>query len=105
MPPCVKSASRDKPPPDILPARENCEEAVSIMLLNEFLKEHRRNEQQEATIARQQGIPRRADTRICGLSATLGLSEVASGEMTAHRTLHSGSAGLIPAYPNYRNQT
>jgi trimeric autotransporter adhesin len=29
-------------------------EAVNAMLLNEFLKEHRRNEQQEATIARQQ---------------------------------------------------
>jgi hypothetical protein len=29
-------------------------EAVNAMLLNEFLKEHRRNEEQEATIARQQ---------------------------------------------------
>ncbi len=29
-------------------------EAVNAMLLNEFLKEHRKNEQQEATIARQQ---------------------------------------------------
>jgi hypothetical protein len=29
-------------------------EAVDAMLLNEFLKEHRKNEQQEATIARQQ---------------------------------------------------
>jgi hypothetical protein len=27
---------------------------VNAMLLNEFLKEHRRNEEQEATIARQQ---------------------------------------------------
>ena len=27
-------------------------EAVNAMLLNEFLKEHRKNEQQEATIAR-----------------------------------------------------
>src|SRR5207253_4718610 len=29
-------------------------EAVNAMLLNEFLKEHRKNERQEATIARQQ---------------------------------------------------
>ena len=29
-------------------------EQVNAMLLNEFLKEHRRNEEQEATIARQQ---------------------------------------------------
>ncbi len=29
-------------------------EAVNTMLLNEFLKEHRKNEEQEATIARQQ---------------------------------------------------
>jgi hypothetical protein len=29
-------------------------EAVNAMLLNEFLKEHRKNEEQEATIARQQ---------------------------------------------------
>ncbi len=29
-------------------------EAVNAMLLNEFLKEHRQNEQQEATIAQQQ---------------------------------------------------
>jgi 1,4-alpha-glucan branching enzyme len=28
-------------------------DAVNAMLLNEFLKEHRKNEQQEATIARQ----------------------------------------------------
>jgi hypothetical protein len=28
--------------------------AVNAMLLNEFLKEHRKNEEQEATIARQQ---------------------------------------------------
>ena len=29
-------------------------EAVNAMLLNEFLKEHRKNEEQEARIARQQ---------------------------------------------------
>ncbi len=29
-------------------------EAANAMLLNEFLKEHRKNEEQEATIARQQ---------------------------------------------------
>ena len=29
-------------------------DAVNAMLLNEFLKEHRKNEQQQATIAKQQ---------------------------------------------------
>jgi hypothetical protein len=31
-----------------------CYEAVNVMLLNEFLKEHRRNEEQQATIERLQ---------------------------------------------------
>ena len=46
--------------PDLVIRDENGEiysvryEAVNAMLLNEFLKEHRKNEEQEATIARQQ---------------------------------------------------
>jgi hypothetical protein len=47
------------------------------MLLNEFLKEHRKNEEQEATIARQQ---KQIDALIAGLqkvSAQLELSKSA----------------------------
>jgi hypothetical protein len=46
--------------PDLVVRDQNGEiytvryEAVNAMLLNEFLKEHRKNEEQEATIARQQ---------------------------------------------------
>jgi hypothetical protein len=46
--------------PDLIVRDENGEiytvryDAVNAMLLNEFLKEHRKNEKQEATIARQQ---------------------------------------------------
>ena len=46
--------------PDLVVRDENGEiytvryDAVNAMLLNEFLKEHRKNEEQEATIARQQ---------------------------------------------------
>jgi hypothetical protein len=46
--------------PDLVARDKNGEiytvryEAVNAMLLNEFLKEHRKNEEQEATIARQQ---------------------------------------------------
>jgi hypothetical protein len=38
----------------IVNANHSISEAVNAMLLNEFLKEHRKNEEQEATIARQQ---------------------------------------------------
>jgi hypothetical protein len=46
--------------PDLVVRDDNGEvytvryDAVNAMLLNEFLKEHRKNEEQEATIARQQ---------------------------------------------------
>ena len=46
--------------PDLVVRDENGEiysvryDAVNAMLLNEFLKEHRKNEEQEAMIARQQ---------------------------------------------------
>jgi hypothetical protein len=52
-------------------------EAVNAMLLNEFLKEHRKNEQQEATIARQQ---KQIDALTVGLqkvSAQLEVSKAA----------------------------
>ena len=46
-------------------------EAVNAMLLNEFLKEHRRNEEQEATIARLIATDTRQQTQIETLTATL----------------------------------
>jgi hypothetical protein len=52
-------------------------EQINAMLLNEFLKEHRRNEQQEATIARQQ---KQIDALTAGLQkvrAQLDLSKLA----------------------------
>ena len=50
-------------------------DAVNAMLLNEFLKEHRKNDAQEATIARQQ---KQIDALTAGLqkvSAVLELSK------------------------------
>ncbi len=52
---------------------------VNAMLLNEFLKEHRKNEQQEATIARQQ---KQIDSLTAGLqkvSAQIEMSRPAPG--------------------------
>jgi hypothetical protein len=46
-------------------------EQVNAMLLNEFLKEHRRNEQQEATIARLIATDTRQQTQIEALTAAL----------------------------------
>ena len=46
-------------------------EAVNAMLLNEFLKEHRRNEEQEATIARLIATDTRQQTQIEALTAAL----------------------------------
>jgi hypothetical protein len=60
-------------------------EAVNAMLLNEFLKEHRKNEAQEATIARQQ---KQIDALITGLqkvSAELELSKGAPQLAVSHR--------------------
>jgi trimeric autotransporter adhesin len=55
----VKSRCRKINPALVLPDKEGKPftvryEVVNAMLLNEFLKEHRKNEEQEATIARQQ---------------------------------------------------
>ena len=63
--------------PDLVVRDENGEiytvryEAVNAMLLNEFLKEHHRNEEQEATIARLIATDTRQQTQIEALTAAL----------------------------------
>src|SRR6266540_1233 len=52
-------------------------EAVNAMLLNEFLKEHRKNEEQEATIARQQKQIEALSAGLQKVSAQLELNEAA----------------------------
>jgi hypothetical protein len=59
-------------------------EAVNAMLLNEFLKEHRKNEKQEATIAR---LEKQIEALTAGLqkvSAQLELSKAASQTVLNH---------------------
>jgi hypothetical protein len=46
-------------------------EQINAMLLNEFLKEHRRNEEKEATIARLIATDTRQQTQIEALTAAL----------------------------------
>jgi hypothetical protein len=46
-------------------------EAVNAMLLNEFLKEHKRNEKQEATIAQLQSYITQQEKEIAGLTTAL----------------------------------
>jgi hypothetical protein len=52
-------------------------DAVNAMLLNEFLKEHRKNEEQEATIARLQKQIEALTAGLQKVSAQLELSEAA----------------------------
>jgi hypothetical protein len=52
-------------------------EEVNAMLLNEFLKEHRKNEKQEATIARQQKQIEALTAGLQKLTAKLELSRPA----------------------------
>ena len=52
-------------------------EAVNAMLLNEFLKEHRKNEEQEAMIARQQKQIEALTAGLQRVSAQLELSKPA----------------------------
>jgi hypothetical protein len=52
-------------------------DAVNAMLLNEFLKEHRKNEEQEATIARQQKQIERLTAGLQRVSAQLALNKLA----------------------------
>jgi hypothetical protein len=59
-------------------------EAVNAMLLNEFLKEHRKNEEQEATIARQQ---KQIDALTAGLQKVSARLEVSkAGPQTVLNT-------------------
>ena len=58
---------------------------VNAMLLNEFLKEHRKNEEQEATIARQQ---RQIETLAAGLqkvSAQLAATSPSDGGLELNK--------------------
>jgi hypothetical protein len=50
-------------------------EAVNAMLLNEFLKEHRKNEKQEATIAR---LQEQIEALTAGLQKVNAQSEVSN---------------------------
>ena len=52
-------------------------EQINAMLLNEFLKEHRKNEEQEATIARQQKQIEALTTGLQKVSAQLEASKPA----------------------------
>jgi Chaperone of endosialidase len=69
--------------PDLVVRDENGEiytvryDAVNAMLLNEFLKEHRKNEEQEATIARQQKQIEALAAGLQKVSAQLELSKPA----------------------------
>jgi len=55
---------------------------VNAMLLNEFLKEHRKNEEQEATIARQQKQIEALAAGLQKVSAQLELSKPAPRTVT-----------------------
>jgi hypothetical protein len=55
------------------------------MLLNEFLKEHRKNEEQEATIARQQKQIDALTVDLQKVSAELELSKRAPQLAVSHR--------------------
>jgi hypothetical protein len=84
--------------PDLIVLDENGEiytvryEAVNAMLLNEFLKEHRKNEEQEATIARQQ---KQIDALTAGLqkvSAQLEASKPAT--QVVQQSLKANATGI-----------
>ena len=52
-------------------------DAVNAMLLNEFLKEHRKNEEQEATISRHQKQIEALTAGLQKVSAQVGMSRPA----------------------------
>ena len=56
-------------------------DAVNAMLLNEFLKEHRKNEEQEATIARQQKQIEALAAGLQKVSAQLEVNKFATGRI------------------------
>ena len=60
-------------------------DAVNAMLLNEFLKEHRKNEEQEATIARQQKQIEALTTGLQKVSDQLELSKPAQRTVVENR--------------------
>jgi hypothetical protein len=60
-------------------------EMVNAMLLNEFLKEHRKNEEQEVTIARQQKQIDALTTGLQNVSAQLQISNAAAQEIASNR--------------------
>jgi hypothetical protein len=60
-------------------------DAVNAMLLNEFLKEHRKNEEQEATIARQQKQIEALTTGLQKVSDQLELSKAAPRRVVENR--------------------
>jgi hypothetical protein len=60
-------------------------DAVNVMLLNEFLKEHRKNEEQEATIARQQKQIEALTTGLQKVSDQLELSKPAQRTVVENR--------------------
>ena len=64
-------------------------EPMNAMLLNEFLKEHRRNEQQEATIVRQQKQIEALTAGLQKVSAQLELSK------PAPKRLNNQEAGFV----------
>jgi uncharacterized coiled-coil protein SlyX len=58
---------------------------VNAMLLNEFLKEHRKNEEQEATIARQQKQIEALTTGLQKVSDQLELAKPAQKTVVENR--------------------
>ena len=82
--------------PDLVVRDENGEiytvryEAVNAMLLNEFLKEHRKNEEQQATIARLKSTDAKQEATIANQqkqieALTAGLQKV-STQLEVSRT-------------------
>ena len=77
--------------PDLVVRDENGEiytvryDAVNAMLLNEFLKEHRKNEEQEAPIARQQKQIEALSASLQKVSAQLAAASPSRGGLEASK--------------------
>jgi hypothetical protein len=89
--------------PDLIVRDKNGEvytvryEAVNAMLLNEFLKEHRKNEEQEATIARQQQQIEALTAGLEKVSAQLAAASPSSGGLEASKFATGRIRGGGPA--------
>ena len=59
--------------------------AINAMLLNEFLKEHRKNEEQEATIAEQQKQIEAISAALQKVNAQLAAASPSDGELEASK--------------------